>query len=110
MSAGDPCGRTLWIADAHRGDGKRFVVSADDKLTAFVGLESAILGTLSRKGSRTKGQHDIPAEASFTERRIHCYEHKTETLDPMGRSLVHGIYPNNRIVFRSANHRHAGLP
>ena len=31
------------IADAHRGDGKRFVVSADEKLTAFVELESAIL-------------------------------------------------------------------
>jgi hypothetical protein len=35
-------GRTIWIADAHRGDGKRFVVHADQKLTAFVGLESAI--------------------------------------------------------------------
>jgi hypothetical protein len=26
----------------HRGDGKRFVVRADEKLTAFVELESAI--------------------------------------------------------------------
>jgi hypothetical protein len=26
----------------HRGDGKRFVVHADEKLTAFVELESAI--------------------------------------------------------------------
>jgi hypothetical protein len=31
----------LWIA-AHRGDRKRFVVRADEKLTAFVELESAI--------------------------------------------------------------------
>ena len=31
-----------WIADAHRGDGKRFVARADEKLTAFVELESAI--------------------------------------------------------------------
>jgi hypothetical protein len=31
----------IWIADAHRGDGKRFVVRADEKLTAFVELESA---------------------------------------------------------------------
>jgi hypothetical protein len=23
-------GRTIWIADAHRGDGKRFVVRADE--------------------------------------------------------------------------------
>jgi hypothetical protein len=35
-------GRTIWIADAHRDDGKRFVVQADEKLTAFVELESTI--------------------------------------------------------------------
>jgi hypothetical protein len=34
-------GRTIWIVDAQR-DGKRFIVNADDKLTAFVELESAI--------------------------------------------------------------------
>jgi hypothetical protein len=29
-------GRTIWIADAlHRGDAKRFVVCADEKLTVF---------------------------------------------------------------------------
>ena len=32
----------IWIADAHRDDGKRFVVHADEKLTAFIELESAI--------------------------------------------------------------------
>ena len=32
----------IWIADAHRDDGKRFVVHADEKLTAFVELESEI--------------------------------------------------------------------
>ncbi len=31
----------IWIADAHRGDGNRFVVHADELLTAFVELESA---------------------------------------------------------------------
>jgi len=35
-------GRTIWIADAHRDDGKRFVVHADEKLTAFMELASAI--------------------------------------------------------------------
>jgi len=30
------------IADAHRGNGKRFVVHADENLTAFVELEAAI--------------------------------------------------------------------
>jgi hypothetical protein len=42
VSAVDAEGRTIWIADAHRDDGKRFVVRADEKLTAFVELESAI--------------------------------------------------------------------
>jgi len=32
VSAVNSQGRTMWIADAHRGDGKRFVVRADDKL------------------------------------------------------------------------------
>jgi hypothetical protein len=42
VSVLDSNARTIWIADAHRGDGKRFVVRADEKLTAFVELESAI--------------------------------------------------------------------
>ena len=41
VSAIDSNGRTIWIADAHR-DGKRFVVRADEKLTAFLELESAV--------------------------------------------------------------------
>ena len=44
VSAVDSEGRTIWIADAHRDDGKRFVVRADEKLTAFLELESAIRG------------------------------------------------------------------
>jgi hypothetical protein len=35
-------GRTIWIADAHSG-GKRFVVRADEKLTAFLELERITL-------------------------------------------------------------------
>jgi hypothetical protein len=42
VSAIDSEGRTIWIVDAHRGDGKRFVVRADEKLTAFLELETAI--------------------------------------------------------------------
>jgi hypothetical protein len=41
-SAVDSQGRTIWIADAHLGDGKRYVVRANEKLTAFVELEAAI--------------------------------------------------------------------
>jgi hypothetical protein len=42
VSALDCEGRTIWIVDAHRDDGKRFVVHADKILTAFLELESAI--------------------------------------------------------------------
>jgi hypothetical protein len=34
----------MFVADAHRDDGKRCVVHADEKLTAFVELESAVRG------------------------------------------------------------------
>jgi hypothetical protein len=46
VSAVDSERRTIWIADAHRGDGKRFVVHAEEKLTAFVELESATRAAL----------------------------------------------------------------
>jgi hypothetical protein len=38
VSAVDSNGRTIFVADAHR-DGKRFVLHADEKLTAFLELE-----------------------------------------------------------------------
>jgi len=42
VSAVDSHWQTIWIADAHRDDGKRFVVRSEEKLTAFLELESAI--------------------------------------------------------------------
>ena len=42
LSAVDRDGRTIWIVDAHRYDGQRFVVHADEKRTAFLELERAI--------------------------------------------------------------------
>ena len=41
VSAVDADGRTIWIVEAH-GYGKRFIVRADEILTAFLELESAI--------------------------------------------------------------------
>jgi len=38
VSALDLEGRTIWIVDAHRDDGRRFIVHADEKLSAFVEL------------------------------------------------------------------------
>jgi hypothetical protein len=37
-------GRTIWIADVYRDPGKRFVVRADELLTAFLELEIATSG------------------------------------------------------------------
>jgi hypothetical protein len=42
VSALDSRGRATFVADAHRGDGKPPVVRADEKLTAFLELESAM--------------------------------------------------------------------
>jgi hypothetical protein len=50
VSAIDSNGRTI---DAHRDDGKRFVVHADEKLTAFVELEPAIPPVPKAFGSNT---------------------------------------------------------
>jgi hypothetical protein len=35
----DAHGRTIFVADAHRDDGKRFIVRSDQKLSAFLELE-----------------------------------------------------------------------
>src|SRR5438093_2182108 len=42
VSAVNAGGRTIFVANAHRDGGKRFVVRADEKLSAFMELESAI--------------------------------------------------------------------
>jgi hypothetical protein len=39
VSAVDSQGRTLWIVDAHRDNGKRFVVRSDEMLSAFLELQ-----------------------------------------------------------------------
>jgi len=42
VSAAVRSGRPIFIADAHRDDGKRFIVRADEKLSVFVELQVAI--------------------------------------------------------------------
>jgi len=39
VSSFDSNGRAIWIAGSHREGGQRFVVHADEKLTAFLELE-----------------------------------------------------------------------
>jgi len=41
VAAVDSEGRTIWIVDAHRDNGKTFRWRANEKLTAFLELESA---------------------------------------------------------------------
>ncbi len=50
VSAVDSQGRTTWIVDAHRDDGKRFVVGANGLLTAFLELEASKFDKVSFPG------------------------------------------------------------
>jgi hypothetical protein len=43
VSALDREGRTIWIVDAHRDDGRRFIAHADEKLSVFAELERQAL-------------------------------------------------------------------
>jgi hypothetical protein len=60
ISAIDSNGRTIFVADAHRDDGKRFIVHADEELTAFLELESANSGI---------SQFHAPMHCQATQRR-----------------------------------------
>jgi hypothetical protein len=40
VSAIDSEGRTIFVADAHRNDGRRFIVAADDKLVLLPNLHA----------------------------------------------------------------------
>jgi len=50
ISSTDHDGRQFWVAAAEREDAGRFIVRADEKLTAFVELESAIRAIRARWG------------------------------------------------------------
>jgi hypothetical protein len=43
VSTIDSHGRTIWIVDAHRDDGRRFIVRADEILSAFIEPERQVL-------------------------------------------------------------------
>ena len=45
ISAIDYEGRTIWIVDTHRDDGRRFIVRSDEIRSAFVELEREVLTT-----------------------------------------------------------------
>jgi hypothetical protein len=56
VSALDRERRTIWIVDAH-GYGKRFIVRADEILTAFLELKSATRGADGRMSGATLSQN-----------------------------------------------------
>jgi len=79
VSALDCEGQTIWIADAHRGDGKRFVVRADEKLTAFVELEAAGETGLVQRHEVGLVRSERGPEICSAKRRLH---EKTERRSP----------------------------
>ena len=54
----DSDGRQVFVADAHRNESQRFIVRADEKLTAFVEFESAILRFTSRRAAEQVISHE----------------------------------------------------
>jgi hypothetical protein len=61
-------GQTIFVADAYRDDGKRFVVHADEKLIAFAELESAMrLISAKRRNPRNLRFNDfsVPSKNSI---------------------------------------------
>jgi len=69
VSGVDSNGRTIFVADAHRDDGKRLVVRADEKLTAFLELEAEIrkLELIRKRFDQAAG--DLPSFAEFSRGR-----------------------------------------
>ncbi len=71
VSGIDSSGRTIWIADAHRSDGQRFIVRADEKLTAFVELERVTCNdghrnqTISKRIENCDRRDDLISLTSF---------------------------------------------
>jgi hypothetical protein len=68
VTAIDANGQTIWIADAHRGDGQRFGVRADEKLRAFVELQAAIHR---QPGSSQRPTAHAPPDAQLSALALH---------------------------------------
>jgi hypothetical protein len=82
VAATDSNGQMIWIADAHRDDGKRFVLGADEILTALLELESAIwVAVNSRKATAinclTTHRRAFAGFLLLCHTRLHPPEHNT---------------------------------
>jgi hypothetical protein len=57
--------RTIFVADAHRDNGKRFVLRAEEKLTAFIELEVRLGPSVRKiKSVHRHGQRRLAASPS----------------------------------------------
>jgi hypothetical protein len=61
VSAIDLEGRTIWIVDAH-GYGRRFIVRAEEILTAFLELERAVCVHLLTESTIGFTEHDLKSD------------------------------------------------
>jgi hypothetical protein len=87
----DSTGRVLFTADAHRDDGKRFIVSADEQLTAFLELEESDAMTVIEVKPHRNGWKVFEAPG----------------VDPIFLGKDQAInYAHNRASFRSTAKRH----
>jgi hypothetical protein len=53
-------GRTMFVADAHKNDGRRFVVHAEEKITAMLELERAVCIHLLSQQIKTCVHNEAP--------------------------------------------------
>jgi hypothetical protein len=68
VSAVDSQGRTIFVVDAHRDDGKRFVVRADEKLTAFMEFESLL----------SNGSQTVERDPRALDRQVVMQHHRVD--------------------------------
>jgi hypothetical protein len=84
VSAIDSNARTIFVADAHRDDGKRFVVRADEKLTAFVELEES---RANHRASQSKGSARGARNAGMIVVAISCDASLNNDASPIPRTV-----------------------
>jgi len=65
----DPNGRTIFVADARRSDGRRFLVRADDKLTAFLELNRQLWQTSPLGVNLSEETNSLPTSKRARARR-----------------------------------------
>jgi hypothetical protein len=112
----DANGRTTFVADAHRDDNQRFVVHADEKLTAFLELERVTRESFrfseplrqapaSSKGKRPSRSLPSATVSWYYDRRTDQERLRRQPVQgPNGGSYGSSLYAACGLVRRSAGH------